>query len=343
MAGSRWAALAAVGAIAVGAVGCGGDGDSDKPSGTNIAVLTAGERDSPDWSRQMMVAAEATARKLHVRATVAEGSSESPVKPQLTRLARGAQIVMASYGADSAAAAQVAESTKVPTLVWGDPRALKPDLVGDVEFDLTAGAFQAGALAVHAARERSVGIVLCDDGGGGWTMPERFEIAAAYVAGARAAEPKTRAGFVIAGADAAGAKEATLQLVKRKMQMILSICGAGEPGIFQGIEQAVKNPKTGEDQIVGLIGDKGSLNRENVVVTSVLIDPTVALNEALRDIRKGTFGKRVYTLDTKNRGITLMATGRTPGDALEIAQKIELPEQIPTAQDEVTLEKLIAE
>lgn len=341
MAGARWAALAVTSAIAVGIVGCGGG--EDKPSGTNIAAVTPGARDEADWSRQTTDAVEATAKKLHVRARVVEGSAEAPVKPILRRLASDAQLIVALHHEDREAAVQVATSTKVPTLVWGDPAAARPGLVGNVEADLAPGAYQAGALAVRAAREKSVAIVLCDDGSSGWDMPERFRIAAAYVAGAKAADPKVKAAFVIAGADAEGARQATVDLGKRKFQMILAICGPTVSGVVEGLEQLVKDPVTGEDQLVGLIGDKGTLNRENVVVTSVLVNPGVAIEQAVRDIRADRFGKRPYELTLENRGITLLGTGRTPGDALEEASKMEVPAEIPTARDEVTLEALIAE
>lgn len=341
MAGARWAALAVASAIAVGIVGCGGG--EDKPSGTNIAAVTPGARDEADWSRQTTDAVEAAAKKLHVRAKVVEGSSEAPVKPILRGLARNAQLLVALHYEDREAAVQVATATKVPTLVWNDPGAARPGLVGNVEADLAPAAYQAGALAIRAARESSVAIVLCDDGSSGWDMLERFRIAAAYVSGAKAANPKAKAAFVIAGSDAGGAKTATVDLGKRKFQMIMAICGPSVSGVFDGIEELVKDPVTGEDQIVGLIGDKGTLNRENLVVTSILVNPGVAIEQAVRDIRADKFGKRPYELTLENRGITLLRTGRTPGDAYEEAVKFEVPAEIPTARDEVTLEALIAE
>lgn len=338
MAGSRWAALAVVGAIATVAVGCGSG--SDTPSVTNIAVVTPGARDDADWTRQTTDAAKAAAKKLHVRTQVVEGTAETPVKPTLTRLARNAQLVIAPFGPDGAEAAKVAASTEVPALVWGDPSALRPGLVGDVEADIAGGAFAAGALAAHASRSESVGIVLCDDGGAGWDMPQRFAIAAAFVAGARADNPKAKAAFVIAGSDEAGAKQATIEVVKQGSQMVLAICGPAAPGVMSGIEQAIKG-LDGEAQMVALVGDKGTINRENVVITSVLVNPAVAFEQAIRDVRTDRFGKRVYKLDIANRGITLLQTGRTPGDAYEAALKLKPPAELPTAGDEVELDALI--
>ncbi|MGB2712305.1 MAG: BMP family ABC transporter substrate-binding protein, partial [Conexibacter sp.] len=329
--------LAVVGALVMGVVGCGG-GD-DKPGGTNIALVTPGTRDDVDWTRQTTNAAEAAAKKLHVRAAIVEGSADDPVKPVLRRLARNAQLVVAPFVGDREAAIQVAQSTEVPALVWGDPDALRPGLVGDIEADLAHGAYAAGVIAIHASIERSVGIVLCDDGTA--PMTERFALAAAYLAGARSVEPKTKATYVISGSDVASAKLGTLEVVKRGGQMIFAVCGTAAPGVLQGVEQAVKKVETGETQLVGLIGDKGTINKANVVLTSVMVNPQKAIEQAVRDIKAGTFGKRVYTLDLKNGGITLLQTGRTPGDAYQAGIDAPQPAELPTAVDEHELDALI--
>ena len=340
MAGSRGAALAVMCAIAVGVVGCGG-GDDDKPAGTDIVIVTPGTRDDPDWTKQVTDGGQAAAKKLGIRAKVVDGSAGGALKRSLTTRA---QLLVVPSEADRSAAVRLAVGSEVPTLVWGDPNALKAGLVGDVEADLRPGAYQAGAMAVQAARERSIGIVVCDDGSGGWDLSDRFEIAAAYLAGARSKDPKTKAGYVIAGSDAEGAKQATVELAKRKLQMIMPICGApGNRGVVEGLEQVTKNVEMGEDQLVGLVGDKGEVNRENIVLTSVMINPAVAIEKALRDIRTDRFGTSVYRLTLANKGITLLQTGRTPADAYEAALKVEPPEQLPLAPEGEDVDKLIAE
>lgn len=337
MAGARWAALAVVGAIAVGGVaGCGG---SDKPSGTNIAVVTPAARDDVDWSRATTAGVEKTAKQFHVRAQVAEGTTDR-AKSLLTRLADGAQLVVAPYRADGPDAVAVATRTNVPALVWGDPKAARPGLVGDVEADLASVVYGAGAVAVRAARQRSVGIVICDDESS-FTMAERFDLAAAYVAGARAAFPKAKADFVIAGGDAASAKEAVIAVVRKGAQMVLSLCGAGAPGVMTGIEIAARKIE-GEAQLVTVIGDQGTINRENMVLTGAIVHPEVAFAQAIKDIRADRFGKRVYKLDMANGGVTLLQTGRTPGDAYEVGLKvIKQMGALPHASDETQLKALI--
>ncbi len=338
MVGARWALLAVVAMIAVGAIGCGGG--KKKPGGTNIAVVTPGVRDDSDWSVQLAAGAKAAAKAAHVRAQVVEGKTEATSKAVFTKLARTAQLVVAGSAADAATAAKVASATQVPALVVDSAKEARAGLVGDVDVEFAEAAYAAGIVADRAAFTRHLGIVMCDDGV--MPMTDRFPIAAAYVAGARSVDPKAKASFVISGADAASAKEATLGLVKQGAQMIMDLCNLGAAGVVQGVEQAVKNPKTGETQVVSLFGDKSAVNKENVLLASLDVQPAVALKLALHDIRAGSFGKHPYRLGLANRGVVLTGTGRTPGEAVEDAMKDSAkPHQLPTAKDEVTLEAVI--
>lgn len=339
MAGARWAALAAVGVIVMGAAGCGGD---DKSGGTKIALVTPGARDDPDWEAQLGKAAVKTAKRFHLGSQIVDPSNDAAARKALRRLAPDAQLLIAGHAADAAAARRIALAADVPTLVTGDPKALRPGLVGDVEVAWDEGAYAAGWAAARAAIERSVGIVLCDDGTA--KMPDRFEIAAAFVAGAREQTASAKAAYGIVGADAQSAKEATLGLAARRIQMILAACGTAVPGVMQGVEKVGER----EHQFVGLIGEKAALNRENVVLTSVLVDPTVAYEQAVRDIRTDRFGKRVYRLTFANRGLTLLQTGRVPSDAWELGIKVgqrisREGTELPHATNEVELDRIIAQ
>ena len=314
MAGARWIVLAVAAMLTVSvATGCGG---GKRPGGTGVAIVTPGARDDIDWARQTVPAVRALARGLGVGALVAE-ATDADARATLTRLAGRAQLVIDPYGGDRAVAASVAATTKVPALVFGDPRAMRPGLVGDVEVAWGEGAYAAGVIAMHAARERSVGIVVCADGTAA-DLANRYAAAAAYVAGARSVDPRAKVAYATAGSDghatAAEAQQATGKLAARGIQMILSACGAATPGVMQGVQRAVQTVD-GESQMVGLIGDKSTINRENEVVTSILVNPGSAFAQAARDVRSGGFGKHAYTLDLANGGITLLQSGRTPSDA----------------------------
>jgi len=347
VAGARWAALAAVAVIGMGAAGCGGE---EKDEGTKIALVTAGTRDDPGWATQTSAAAVKVARRLRLGSEVVDAESDAAAGRALRRLTQDALVLIAPTPLDRAAARRVAAAEDVPTLLFGEPDALKDGLIGDVEVSWQEGAYVAGWLASRASSERAVGIVICDDGG--VPVADRFELAAAYVAGARAHDPRTKATYSIAGADAEGAGLATREVLDKagrpNGEIVFALCGTGKSGIVSMVERLVKDAATGETQIVGIVGEETELNRENIFLTSVMVDPTPAFEQAARDVRTDRFGRRPYTLSFANGGIDLLQTGRSPADAYEaairLAERLEdEPVDFPTASNEEELDAVIEE
>jgi basic membrane lipoprotein Med (substrate-binding protein (PBP1-ABC) superfamily) len=294
-----------------------------------------------------------------VRAKIVDGSAAGGIRAALDGLEDTAQLVIAPYSGDRAAATRFASETEIPTLVWGDPDALRADLVGDVELAGGEGTFAAGMIASHASIFQSVGIVVCDDAAAS-DLEARYEMASAFVAGAREDNPKVEVFYARAGdggeADAAVAKAATIDITRDRplqhgsdtarqpgAQMVLALCGTATPGVMQGIEQADE-----EHQLVGIIGDKGTINKENMVVTSAMWNAAPVFAHAMKDIRAGTFGREPYRLDFAHNGIELLSTGRTPGDAFEVGNEAKerfLRELIglPEKSTEEALKAFIAE
>jgi basic membrane lipoprotein Med (substrate-binding protein (PBP1-ABC) superfamily) len=334
--GARWAALAVIAAIGPGLAGCGGDSG---PKGTNIAIITPGTRDDADWTTVTAAAVKRVATRRHVRAVVIDGSS-GHVSAALRRVAEHAQLIVVPYAGDRAAAMRAAADTDVPTLVWGDPHAQREGQVADVEWAGADGAYAAGTMAVHAAVYRSAGIVMCDNAEP-LEMANRYRMAAAFVAGARAQSKQVRLFYTRVGdrggpVSDAQAKAATIRitlggpmikvpytnpdpsgpdyLAERGAEFIFPLCGPAAPGVMRGVIRA-----DAEHQFVGTIGDKRLINEENDLLASILIHPEIAIEQALRDVRNGKFGNHAYRLEFANHGISLLRTGRTPGDAFEAA------------------------
>jgi basic membrane lipoprotein Med (substrate-binding protein (PBP1-ABC) superfamily) len=363
--GARWAALAVLVAIGTGSVGC---GSSSGPSGTNIAIITPGTRDDADWTTVTAAAVKKVAARFHVRAVVVDGGSGN-VRAALERVAKHAQLIVVPYAGDRAVAMRVAAETKVPTLVWGDPHALREGQVADVEWAAVDGAYAAGTMAVHAAVYRSAGIVMCENAEP-TEMATRYRMAAAFVAGARAQSKRVRLFYTRVGEGGgpvsdAQAKAATIRitlggpmikvpfenpdpsgpdyLAERGAEFIFPLCGPAAPGVMRGVIRA-----DAEHQFVGTVGDKALINRENDLLTSILIHPELAIEQALRDFRAKRFGARNYRLEFANHGISLLRTGRTPGDAFEAAvhrraQIIRKLVQLPDVSTEEALKAYMAE
>jgi basic membrane lipoprotein Med (substrate-binding protein (PBP1-ABC) superfamily) len=294
-------------------------------------IVTPGRRDDADWTRQLAAAARQVAARRHLRAQLVDGSAAGGIDAALAKAKRDARLVVVPFSADREAAIAFARATKIPTLVWGQPEAVRSGLIGDVQLIASEGLYAAGVVAAHASAFHSVGIVICDD------VPPvdveaRYKMAAAFVDGARHERPGVDVSYVRAGeggaADAAAAKAATLrialhgtlehagpQLAERGAQMILALCGSALPGVMQAIEQA-----GGERQLVGIVGDKAPINKQNMVLTSAMWNPAPVLEQALKDLEAGEFGETPYPLEFAHDGITLLSTGRTPGDALDAGE-----------------------
>ena len=355
MRGARWAALAVIVAIGAGLAGCGGDSG---PKGTNIAIVTPGARDDADLTTVTRDAVRKVAARFHVRAVVVDGSSGN-VSAALRRVAEHAQLIVVPYAGDRAAAMRVAAATDVPTLVWGDPKAQRADQVADLEWAGPDGAYAAGTMSVHAAVYRSVGIVICDNAEP-IEMANRYRMAAAYVAGAEAQDKHVRLFYTRTGEGGGPVSDAQARAAVEKItvhermirvpglaepgsEFIFGLCGPAIPGVMKGVIKA-----DAEHQMVSLIGEKAEINRENMLLTSILLHPEVAIEQAMRDIRNGKFGDRGYRLEFANHGISLLRTGRTPSDAFDAAvhrraQIIDKLVGLPDVSTEEGLKTFIAE
>jgi basic membrane protein A len=314
---ARWMALATAGAIAVGGVGCGSNGVQRRQV-TRVAIVTPGRLNDVDWTLGAREAFRGLLRTLHLRGTMADGSASPDVTRTLARLAAaGPQLVIALDSRYAAAAARVAQKTKVPMLVWGDPTAVRPGLVGDVEVDAAEGGYLAGVIAAHAAYTRHVGIVVSDDGSSSdrrtWHL-----LAGGFIAGARSVGPRIKVSYVEVGshgdASTADARQGAERLIAGGTQMVFALAGRSSAGILAAVHRA-----GGEHQFLGAIGGKQTLDNDEYVLAAVRWNFAVAFRQAVRGLRAGTFGKRPLTLSIVNGGLSLVTTGRAPGDATQAA------------------------
>jgi basic membrane protein A and related proteins len=342
---ARWVALVVAVMVVAGVTGCGGS--SGGPKGTDIALVTPGARDDPDWTQQNVAAVRKVASRLHVRAVIVDGATAGSIRATIERVSQHAQLVVVPYPGDRATAMSVAARTTVPTLVWGDPHALRKKQLADMEFAAATGAYAAGTMAIHASLVRAVGIVLCNDAEP-LEMANRYRMASDFVAGALAQSSKAHVFYEHTGDGSspvtnAQATAATLRLTlknKRTItasgftepgaEFVFADCGKSMAGVMNGVKLS-----DGEHQMIGITGTKTSVNKENILLTSILVHPEIGIEQALRDIRAGSFGTHVYTMDFVNRGASLLRTGRTPADAWEAGyartgqlrrQHIALPE-----------------
>jgi len=313
---ARWTALVLIAALAAGVAGC---GSSDRQGTTvrKVAFVAPYGDNEPDWTLQAQEVVEEWPRRLHVRVDKVDASQTDDIRGALEQVSHERnQLVIAHDSRYADAAEAVARKTGVPELVWGE-RSDPPDgLVGEITMPgATAGGYMAGLVTAKAAYARNLGIVVIADGSA-WDTATWNRMAGAFIAGARSIDPREKFHYVQVGEDGTATvkqvHDATRRMIDDGAQMVFALGGAATVGTLRALTEA-----GGEDQYVGVIGDKARFNTENNVLVSVMVDTRPAFEQALRDLRTGRFGEHPYKLTLRNRGIWLFQTGRTPADAYE--------------------------
>jgi basic membrane protein A and related proteins len=314
---ARWTALAVVALLTLIAAGVAGCGSSEKGTDVRKVAFVAPYGDNePDWTLQAKEVVDAWPKRLHVRVDAVDASQTDDVRGVLEQVSHeGNQLVIAHDSRYADAAEAVAKETSVPELVWGE-RSNPPDgLVGQITVQDKEGGYMAGVVAAHSAYTRRLGVLVIADGSA-WDTATWNRMAGGFVAGARSIDPSEHISYVQVGQDGSATEQqvydAAIRMQKQGVQMLFALGGASTLGALKAVETI-----QGEDQYIGVIGDKAEFNRENYVLESVMLDTRPAFMQALRDVRAGTFGDHPYALTLRNRGVWLFSTGRTPSDALE--------------------------
>lgn len=318
----------AIGALAIGAAACGSDdkggGSSTSAGGASTTADGGGGSEakvtkfafaSPEkgndfgWNQQGVEAARTVATDMGIEVEIADGSGYDNVDPILGQLSNdGAQLVIAHASGYNASATDVATRTGVPELGWDNPSGLQPGLVGDAATASQQGSYLAGVLAATVSRSGTLGIVTSADDTN-WN-----KMSGGFIAGVRSVEPDAKILSAQIGqaayADAAGGKRVTQTLIAGGADVIFGMGNGSSFGMLQAVEQAGRGV-----QFIDVIGDKSSIDRKGVLLSSVIWNFAPVFREAVEDVNDGTFGEEGYELDLANGGISLLRTDKAPADA----------------------------
>jgi basic membrane protein A len=317
---ARWTAIAVVAALVIGVAGCGSS--EDGTTVRKIAFVAPYKDNEPDWTLQAKAVIEEFPERLDIRVDSVNASQTDDLRGALEQVSHeDNQLVIAhdSRYADDAEA--VAKETKVPELVWGE-RTDPPDgLIGQITVQDKEAGYMAGVIAARAAITRRLAIIVLADGSD-WDLATWNRMAGGFVAGARSMDPKEVIRYVQVGEGGSATidqvHDAALRLLDSGSQMIFALGGASTLGALRAVEE-----RQGENQYIGVVGDKEFFNRDNYVLESIMFDTRPAFRAALHDLRAGTFGDRPYKLTLRNRGVWIYRTGRTPADAYDEAVRAE--------------------
>lgn len=300
----RWIAAVAIVGLFVGIPGSRvANASATKAKVKVIAIAAPALATDYGWNQQGVQAARATARAFGAKAVVDTGIGYDNTEAVLRRLATGgASFIIAHASGFNTIAPRIARQYKVPIISYDAPQNRVPGLVADIETSSQQGAYLAGVLAARTTKTGTLGIVI-SAADTNW-----YKQSGGYIAGARSVRPKVKILFAQIGPagyeDAPGAKRVTKTVIAGGADVIF---GMGDGSSF-GYLQAIGTAKVGHKVwFIDVIGNKSKIDRNHVLLSSVLWNFTPTFKHAVRDINNGTFGTHNYNLNAQT-GIHLLKT-----------------------------------
>lgn len=273
-----------------------------------MAVVTPEEATDFGWNQQGVESATKVATEIGAEIEVADGAGYEDITPLLRELAQGgSNLTIAFASGYGTSAVQQAQELKVPHIVIGQfEKGNVPGLAQDIETNAQNGSYLAGIVAAKTTTTDTLGIVMSADDEN-WV-----KMAGGFVQGARSVMPDVTILMAQVGqagyADAAGGKRVTESVIAGGADVIFGMGDGSSFGMIQAVETST--PPQGADKIwfIDVIGDKTSLDKKGVLLTSVIWDYSVAFAWALDQLNAGTFGSEIYYLDVDNGGMDLLQT-----------------------------------
>jgi basic membrane protein A len=313
---------------------------------TKMAVIAPEKGNDFGWNQQGVDGAKAAAASVGAQIEVADGAGYDDPGPILRQLADGgAQFIVAQASGYNTAAPQFAAETKIPVIVYDAPDATKAGLVADVLTNAQEGAYLAGVLAATMTKTGTLGMVISAD------TPSWHKANGGFVAGAKSVKPNIKflqaqigpAGY----ADAEGGKRVTETVIAGGADIVFGQGDGASFGMLQAVETA--KPPAGADKVwfIDVIGDKTSIDKKGVLLSSVLWDFAGTFEQAIADINAGTFGSKGYVQDVGNGGIALLETAHIAPEAKTAvdAAKAGIADgsvKVPTTTTQAEVDALIA-
>lgn len=291
---------------------------------TKIGVVAPEKGNDFGWNQMGVDSAKAIAKELGAEIVVSDGAGYGDIAPIYRQLVADKcdWIILWASGYNTVGP-QLAQETGVKTMVVGAFDAgLVKDLSGDFETSAQEGSYLAGVLSAKQTKTGTVGVVISADDEN-WV-----KMTGGFIAGVKATDPKVVVKVAQVGqaayADAPAAKRVTDSVIAAGADIIFGMGDGSSFGMIQAVESAT--PPKGAEKVyfIDVIGDKTSLDKKGILLSSAQWDLIPALQAAVADMAAGTYGTKSYYLDLSNGGMKLLKTDKITADAwaaVEAAQK----------------------
>ena len=261
---------------------------ADLPKLVGLTIPEAGT--DKGWNEQGKVGLEATAAKYGFKIELGEALGYGDIKPTLRDMVKkGSDLIICHASGYQTVAPEIARETGVRVVTTENHKDVTPGLISDIDTQPQGGCYMAGWLAGKMTRSNIVGIVTSGE------PPTWNRMSAGFAQGLKAANPGAKLLYSVIGeaayADAAGAKRNTEDQIAVGADVIF---GMGDGASF-GMLQACSSKKArdgGKAWFIDVIGDKRSIDRADVLLSSVLWDMSIVYDEIIQSWKDGSFGKQ---------------------------------------------------
>ncbi|MCZ7575005.1 MAG: BMP family protein [Ardenticatenaceae bacterium] len=284
-----------------------------------VAVVLPASRTDHGWNEQAADSMTAVAKQRGLTQEVAENQGYGDITPVLRDLAdRGFGLIICHASGYQTVCPEIAHEVQVRVAVVENEAAVTPGLISDVETQAQEVAYLAGVLAGKMTRSGTVGVVVSGE------PPTWNYMTVGFAEGLKATNPAAKLLYSVIGEaayeDAAGAKRVTESELAAGADIIFGMGDGASFGMMQAIEE--HNARGGQKAwFIDVIGDKRDMDKNKVLLTSVLFDYTGIYNQMIDDIENGTFGK-VYKMDVASGGVRLLdLPPGIPADAVEAVEQ----------------------
>jgi len=322
---------------------CGSSGGGGGTSGASskvksIAIATPAKTNDYGWNAQGVAGANAAARKVGATVDVSSDIGYDNTETILRQLAlKKPGLLIAHASGYDTAAERIGEQYKVPTVTYDIPTMKSPGTVTNITTSSEQGAYLAGILAARATKTNKIGVII-SAADTNW-----YKMTGGYAAGAHSIDKNLTIEFAqISSAgydDAAGGKRVATSMIADGADVIFAMGDGATFGYLQAIETANPGHK------VWYIGDISPIDKQHVLLSSVLWDFTGAYDNFIQEIDQGTFGRQGYNLTLANGGISLLKTKYIPAsvwsEVQQAKQKIisgQIKVPVDTKSDQVQAE-----
>jgi simple sugar transport system substrate-binding protein len=268
-----------------------------------VAIAVPASRTDRGWNQAGVDSLEKVARARGFKVEVAENLGYGDIKAVLRDMARRNQLLICHASGYQTICPEVAREVNARVAIIDNVGAVTPGLISSIVAKAQEGAYLAGVLAGQVTQTNTIGIVASG------TPPTWNRMAVGFAEGLKATNPDVRLFYSLIGhpayEDAAGARRVTEAQLGVGADIIFGMGNGSSFGIIRAIAERNARRPSPKAWLIDVIGDKRDLDRDRLLLTSVYFDFSVVYEQMVADIERGTFGK-VYTLDSGNKGVTLL-------------------------------------